>query len=112
MNQFPEELKDESIIHGTLRSCDLIPVFLDLLKSLRPAEYEALMFNPFPAIPAYAAQDDNSEWWEGEESYDLLSRLFDLLDEEAPEGYMFGAHEGNGSDFGFWRTYQDEEESE
>jgi len=28
--------------------------------------------------------------------------LTDALNEHAPDGFMFGAHEGDGSDFGFW----------
>lgn len=29
--------------------------------------------------------------------------LYDALDAESPEGWRFGAHEGDGSDMGFWQ---------
>jgi hypothetical protein len=32
----------------------------------------------------------------------LLESLFDTLDNYSPEGYYFGAHPGDGSDYGFW----------
>lgn len=38
---------------------------------------------------------------------DVLELLFDSLNGVAPDGTSFGAHEGDGSDFGFWQ-YEDE----
>jgi hypothetical protein len=38
---------------------------------------------------------------------ELLERLFDEMQTIAPEGHYFGAHEGDGSDFGFWPAEQD-----
>ena len=31
-----------------------------------------------------------------------MKDLFDCLNDYAPDGYYFGSHEGNGSEFGYW----------
>ena len=94
---------NETVIHGTHRPQDLIPAFLDELQVVDPAHYHGYITGPFGAIPAYVMDEgDDSEWWDSEEAGYMLEELFDLLNQSAPEGYFFGAHPGNGSDFGYW----------
>ena len=38
----------------------------------------------------------------------LNEDVFDLMNEIAPEGSYFSAHEGDGSDFGFWEVVEDD----
>ena len=95
-------LKDISVISGTHRPQDLIPVFLDVLRAHDTDWYCAHIAS---VPPSYALEDDDSEWWDSEEcSYFLNETLFDRLNEVAPEGYYFGAHPGDGSDYGFWKS--------
>lgn len=54
---------------------------------------------------AHEYADDMSE---DEMLTHLLGALFDALDEVAPDGMYFGAHPGDGSDFGFWAEESDE----
>lgn len=92
-----------TVIHGTLRPQDLVPAFLNVARDVAPDAYEQMIAAPFGPVPSYVQDEgDNSEWWHGEDCAALLESLFDLLNEHAPEGYRFGAHEGDGSDFGFW----------
>jgi hypothetical protein len=99
-----------TVSHGTLRPQDLVPAFLSVLEELAPSHYAALMVQPFPLPPSYAMEDEDSEWWQSEECGYFLEELYDLLDEHAPEGTYFGAHEGDGSDFGFWPIEYDSED--
>ena len=106
----PKPKPNQSLSHGTLRRQDLIPTFLDALKRYAPEEYAAYMVAPFSPIPSYVYDEgDDAEWWDSEEAGYLLDELFDTLEETAPEGCTFGAHEGDGSDFGFWQVEEDEE---
>jgi hypothetical protein len=73
-----------TVSHGTLNPSHLIPDFLDLLTAFRHPEAEKI-------------RAEIAEWEHG-----VLSELFEKLNEVAPEGHYFGAHPGNGSDFGFW----------
>ena len=80
-----EVFKHEGTVsHGTLRPEDLAPRFEGVLRELNPKLLRRL-------------QDEKSD-----DLQEYVVGLMDALDMEAPEGYVFGTHEGDGSDFGFW----------
>ena len=91
---------NNSLSWGTTRNEDLIPTFLDALRDT--AFYAQTIVDH--VIPSYALDENKVEWWESETAANFLSELFDELDYHAPEGYYFGANEGDGSDFGFWKS--------
>jgi hypothetical protein len=47
--------------------------------------------------------------WECEQMGYLLEGLFDALNEIAPTGCSFGASEGDGASYGFWRFEPEDE---
>ena len=106
-----------TIIHATLRPQDLLPAFLrELLERSEKAfnaYFSSLEGSPLgrllhyktlawecegKALEAYIASEDCA--WD-------LEALFNALGEHAPEGHYFGAHPGDGSNFGFWK-FEDE----
>ena len=80
-----------SVICGTMRTEDLIPVFLNLADELGLSVDTKLQCDTLP---------DN--YYESEDAHYDLEQLFDALDSVAPEGCYFGSHPGDGSDYGFW----------
>ena len=92
-----------TISHGTMLTQDLIPVFVTELKRLDP-EFDSSPFDM--EVTVYADEDEDEDEDEDDiEDYDsdeLLSELFDKLNEWAPPYCYFGAHPGDGSDYGFW----------
>ena len=84
-----------TVISGTLRPQDLIPAFLDALHDVAP---EYTLENP---IPQCALEDDEDAFWR-ETFWFTMEELEDVLNEHVPEGYYFGAHPGDGADFGYW----------
>lgn len=102
-NELGIEVTLGTVSHGTMRPQDLIPRFLDVLKDVDPGQHSAFIMTPFTAVPAYVQDEgDDSEWWASEDAQHLVNELFDALDGAAPDGVYFGAHEGDGSDYGFW----------
>ena len=98
-----------TIIHGTLRLQDVIPALFDELRNVNPVGYGQLITSNV-SIPAYVYDEgDDSDWWSTEDAQWLFEALFDALDECAPDGYYFGVHPGDGSDFGYW-PIDDEED--
>ena len=101
-----------TVIHGTLRSEDLIPAFIDVLDEL----IEESTFEPGADHPARVQrvgyyQDKLGDleqrmgqpgYFDSEDADWDLEWLFEQLNEFAPEGTTFGAHPGDGADFGFW----------
>ena len=94
---------NKSIIHGTHRECDLIPAFLEVIKNT--TEYTQIMQTNDSNLQVIfdPSADEHDDRWESDDiNYFLNEVLFDTLDSYAPDGYYFGAHQGDGSDFGFW----------
>ncbi len=91
-NQVP---KMGSISWGTLRSKDLVRSFTSEYERLggRPSNIRRFD-NVIIGNNLSASHDEELTW--------ALEDLFELLNEMAPEGSYFGAHEGDGADFGFW----------
>ena len=85
---------------ATLRPQDLIPAFLSALRERDEAAYAQIMINN--ALPTHALEDEEADWWKSEDAHFLLEDLFETLNATAEEGEYFGAHEGDGSLFGFW----------
>ena len=82
-------MKIGTVIHGTLRTQDLIPAFL------------AELGKKDDTLPA----DEYDSWWYSEEAQEMVNYLIDELDEKSPPYTYFGAHEADGSDFGYWPTW-------
>jgi hypothetical protein len=104
-----------SISHGTLRTEDLLDAFayeLEYHVSRNPAmwvgatgrkERDRLMalIGEAREIDADKALEEGNED-SIERAHDLCLELSDALNDFAPPYCYFGAHEGDGSDFGFW----------
>ena len=92
----PFFLEPGTVIHATLRRQDLIPAFIDALKGLELTQHEQDVVNGVEE--AATAEDyydsDDCDW--------DMDALWDMLNCHSPLGYYFGAHEGDGSDFGVW----------
>jgi hypothetical protein len=108
-----------SISHGTLREVDLIPTFMDVLRELDPARAGELAEEERKAMNALDGTYEKDPEFsdadlarEVEAAGEFLVEVTDALDHAAPDGYHFGTHEGDGSDFGFWLNEDDEDEEE
>lgn len=96
-----------TVIHGTMRAQDLMDAFLQALGDLDESEANKLR----GSIPEEAVGNEDDEFWKSGAAEDLLAELFDALDYHSPDGYYFGAHPGDGSDYGWW-PYEDDEEAD
>jgi hypothetical protein len=94
----PKPFKWEGTIsHGTLRPEDLIPRFERVLDDLDHDELVILRYR------------NEQRPGDSEDKDQYLEELEDALNSAAPEGYYFDTHEGDGSDFGFWREEEDDD---
>jgi hypothetical protein len=96
-----------TVSHGTMLEEDLIPRFADLLEELAP---DSKLIQEARDLPwdeendCYAQDDDGTP---GE----VLHELFDALGNHAPDYCYLGANEGDGSDYGFWVSWESLEEA-
>ena len=96
-----------SISHGTLRTQDLLPVFLETFMALGgnvPADLECgsyIEYLNWPN-PETTACDEDDKFWDSEDAMWDMEALTDGLNNLCPPFVYFGTLEGDGSDFGFW----------
>ena len=96
-----------SISHGTLRTQDLLPVFLETFMALGgnvPADLECgsyIEYLNWPN-PETTACDEDDKFWDSEDAMWDMEALMDGLNNLCPPFVYFGTLEGDGSDFGFW----------
>lgn len=90
-----------TISHGTMREEDLIPAFSDELRRLRGALPMRLARDvaAWHSLCYGAARTNNTDSIDAAE---LVQDLADALNDYAPDYCYFGAHPGDGSDYGFW----------
>lgn len=84
-----------TVSHGTMRAIDLVPDFCHVLASV--GGYGKLTREGRKLL----AKGDTPELNEF-----LNERLWDAMQEVAPPYAWFGAHEGDGSDYGFWPSVE------
>ncbi|MFN1184634.1 hypothetical protein ACK0NM_22010 [Pseudomonas aeruginosa] len=111
------QLKFGSYISGTMRSQDLVPKFFEILMSVSTnAAYQIVLtkafeedislvdhwlFETITGHKKWPYSDAN--WWSSVESAEMVDMLINALQDFVPVGHYFGAHPGDGSDFGCWR---------
>ena len=99
-----------ALIHGTHRSEDLLGALLFALEDIKSpaaarfnAELIELGFGH--SMCGVCGMGNREEWPEGfddDMAQEIIAEMMDALNDHAPDGYYFGAHPGDGSDFGFW----------
>lgn len=93
-----------SVSTGTLKPDDLINAFLPVLRDIDNKTFLGI-----------AARRPHGSFYVSTGDYytdlnEYVVELIDTLDRLAPKGYHFGTLEGDGSDFGFWENFPEEDE--
>ena len=90
-----------SVSSGTMRKEDLIPCFMDELRSYD--KDNSLLFELDAVIKNYAETNDLEYYYDSELSNYDLDNLFNELNNINDLPYVyFGSHPGDGSDYGYW----------
>ena len=91
-----------TLIHGTLRSEDLLQAFADELERINPDALSRVL-KIYPEVRGKSATNiaEVDQTSIGEVLSEAIEMLMDALNEYAPAGVYFGAIEGDGADFGF-----------
>lgn len=102
----PVYAKLGSVSHGTMRPEDLIPCLCEEYLALFARTGRRTVSPTVRRVRRIAKQFDreNTEYDFFTEGFlnESLEFLFDAMQEYAPPLASFGAHEGDGSDYGYW----------
>jgi hypothetical protein len=103
-----------SISHSTMRAEDLIPRFCDTLDDIRDnyvycdtgeeqtARHHHERINNLLASIEQNRSEVGDDYYTSDAALYDLDSLFDMLNEYAAPYFYFGAHPGDGADYGFW----------
>jgi hypothetical protein len=107
-------ITEGTIIHGTLRLEDLIPAFiaeLRVMESIKPGADERAKVIRYQNISHTLSEIERAMedplYFDGDEAPEDCDWIMDRLNKHAPDGMYFGAHQGDGSDFGWWTVDED-----
>jgi len=100
-----------SVSTGTMREEDLIPCFVGLLESLIPPESTECNDHRRAHLAEIVERMDDDKYYESDDATYDMDWLFDKLNTFAPPYCHFGAHEGDGADYGFWVCWDALEDS-
>lgn len=93
-----------SVSSGTMRSEDLIPDFKwELSQRLRHTSVSRQQRKAHTALlHEIDTRMESEDYYESEDADYDLEALFDALNEYAGPYFYFGAHPGDGADYGYW----------
>jgi hypothetical protein len=91
-----------TVSHATMNPEHLIPAFLDELGYQAGKSRKHAADRRF--IREVNKRMDAKDYYKSEEADYDLEELFDRLDGYSAPYFYFGAHPGDGSDYGFWLT--------
>jgi hypothetical protein len=94
-----------SVSHATMREEDLIPAFISELRAQTPCKRAHRKL-----IREIEARMESETYFEDEDSPEDLAELFNALEEYCLPYFYFGAHPGDGSDYGYWLSENFEED--
>lgn len=99
-----------TVCKGSFRLQDILPAFMEKLHCFHEGMYTKLTqkYEPEGFIPRDAEGEDGHIWWESVQAIERRIEIEDVLNSLAPEGFYFGSHPGNDSDFGYWRRHDSE----
>ena len=97
---------------GTMQPCDLIPAFMDALIDNGAADVAERLTADYQRGYDWASDSgrlrvddetlDRIQEKHPDAASELITELFDELNELAPPFHYFGAIDGDGADYGFW----------
>ena len=93
-----------SISCGTTLAEDLIPVFIEELEGLARANGPRRNKRYLDFVREVSDRMDTEEYFQSDQAGYDLDTLIDMLNDFAAPKYYFGAHLGDGADYGFWRV--------
>lgn len=112
----------------TMQPRDLVPSFMDILSDYHKDEYNKILvdlndlakemgFDSYDSVLELTRENPFTgptyEFWQSEiMNYILNEDIWDAMNEIAPHGYHFGSSEGDGSDYGYWKVDNYNEDAE
>ena len=110
-----------TVSQATMREQDVLPAIMDVLGEYHPAAFNRIQYDiafgddsRFTQVQAsiiysWLCSNDCSLFWDSEEAFYILNEdCWDAMQEIAPEGFYFGAHAGDGCDYGFWAIEEED----
>ena len=94
-----------TVSQATMRPQDVLPACMNVLAVYHEdAHYRIRSTFIEIASVSYLVLHDDSPTWQCEDISWLLNEdIWNAMQDIAPPGYYFGAHPGDGCDYGFWQ---------